>query len=384
MAFNYQPLLISNLRYGLELGLKPWLLPQDAFAEMKNASLSNGVLSKRQGYVPFGRLVHRDTDVAPNNVVKLDNFVKGDLPQVPARPGSVSITAEDTAEVVTDDGNGNLTGTLGATGEIDYEATGSPLTPTFAINFVQAPGDLTVTYDYFPDLPCMGIFNYTTAAGSQDLLAWTTKRLNKYNEVSGHFEDIAGADLFSGYDYEFFWLSNWLNKGFMTNGLDQIRYYDGLDLTPLVIDLDGDADNDLDSAYLIFPYKDRLVFLRTSEFGDLYPQRARWTTVGTYDQSDALYYVDAPTHEWIMGAVFVKNELVVFFERSVWILRYTGDSRLPFRWVRVASNEGLMSKMALIDFANEAIGLGPTHIFGSDGVEIYNLDDQHPPTWCWR
>lgn len=53
MSSSYKPFLIANFRTGLELDLEPWLLPQDAFKEMKNAYLDNGVITKRNGYTEF-------------------------------------------------------------------------------------------------------------------------------------------------------------------------------------------------------------------------------------------------------------------------------------------------------------------------------------------
>lgn len=376
MAFDYQPFLISNLRHGLELGIKPWLAPEDAFVELVNAYLQLGALYKRKGYVPFGRLAHQAIDEVIGTGDGAEKTFTDTLAHYPVRVNDISIT--DGVEIFTDaDGDGVLTGDQGGTGTIDYD------TGDFSVTFFTEPGnlvDILATYHWHPDLPCLGIFNYASSGGGQDLLAWTTKRVNKYNETTDRFDDISGADQFTGYDYEYFWFVNWLNKGFMTNSRDQIKYFDGLNLTDLVIDLSDppDAVNDLNTAYLIFPYKDRLIFLRTMEFGNLYPARARWTKVGKYDESEPLAYADAPTHEWIMGATFIRNELVVFFERSVWLLRYTGDSRLPFRWIRVSPNEGLMAKMGMIDFSNEAVGIGPTRLIATDGTEVYNLDDKIP------
>lgn len=522
----YEPFLIANMRHGLELGIKPWLAPSDAFSELVNAYLDHGVLYKRAGYVPFGQLGRNDleilglgsgnlipnpgfetgalepwvltetppadatvtveasgaceggyraavvvadpgvaetdlllgtgkfalvnavlyrlnfqgrSDTEESRMVKVrlsdgavtifedyaeifpsswgcmefsqvftaagilnpedcelqilwggmgavpfqvDGFSlevigwSGTLTEIPVIPGSVSFGAG--SEGFSDDGYGNLAGSEGGVGEINY-ATGEFWFECADPPEINAP--LTITYNREEVTnPCMGIFNYTNSGGAQDLLAFDTKRVLKYNESTDKFDDISGKDLFTGLDYEYFWMTNWLNKGFITNGRDQIRLFDGLELSLLNIDLSEPPDgaNDLNSAYLIFPFKDRLIFLRTSEFGSLYPQRARWTKVGKYDESDPLAYVDAPTHEWIIGAAFLRNELVVFFERSVWLLRYTGDSRLPFRWQRVATNEGLMAKMGLMDFANELVGIGPTQLFGTDGVETYDLDEKVP------
>lgn len=374
MSFDYQPFLISNLQHGLELGIKPWRAPNDAFVELTNAYLDHGVLYKRPGMTPFGRLVHKVTAEAYGTGAGSPGPYEHTLASVVGgiAPGRVTVTAG--AQSAQDNGQGGWTG---ASGTVNYT------TGACSITFGSSVGGgtaITATYSYYPNLPCMGIFNYSTSGGSQDLLAWTTQRVNKYDEATDKFEDIAGSDLFTGYDYEYFWLSNWLNKGFMTNGRDQIHVFDGLSITPLVIDLSEPPDglNDLDSAYLIFPYKDRLIFLRTTESGNLYPARARWTKVGKYDESDPLAFVDAPTDKWIIGAAFVKNELVVFFDRGVWLLRYTGDSRLPFRWVAVDRNEGLLAKMGIIDFANEVVGLGPTSLLGCDGVEVYDLDEKIP------
>jgi hypothetical protein len=175
-------------------------------------------------------------------------------------------------------------------------------------------------------------------------------------------------------------MANWVNRGFITNGKDQLQIYDGASVAPLVIDLSVPPDgvNNVNSAQLVFPYKDRIVLLRTVEDGTTYAQRARWSPVGKYTDWDPTAYVDAPTHEWIIGAAWIRNNLVVWFERSIWVLVYTGDVRLPFRWSRIASNEGLVSKMALMDFSDENLGMGPTHLVGTDGQETYNIDDRVP------
>jgi hypothetical protein len=375
MAFAYQPFLIANLAYGLELGLQPWLLPQDAFAELQNAYLSRGVLYKRQGYEAFGRLVHQAIDEVVGNGGGIQRTFYGTLGNFPVRPGETEFSDPGVETLIDPTGSGVLTGTEGGTGTINY-ATG-----VYHVVFGDPPaGDVLATYHWFPGLPCMGMWNYTGSSGDQDLLAFTTKRVNRFNVASQWFEDISGADTFTGDDNEFFWVANWLNRGFLTNGKDQLQIYDGATVAPLVIDLDVPADgvNNVNSVSLVFPFKDRLVLLRTVEDGATYAQRARWSPVGKYTDWEPTDYVDAPTHEWIMGAAWIRNDLIVWFERSIWALRYTGDVRLPLRWVRIAPNEGLTSKMALADFSDEILGMGPTRLVGTDGIETYNVDDRVP------
>lgn len=376
MAFAYQPFLIANIAHGLELGLQPWLLPTDAFAELQNAYLLRGVLYKRNGYEAFGRLVHQ----AIHEVLGVGNNTNktfaGTLAHFPLRISDIAIT--DGVEIFTDaDGDGVLTGAAGGTGTINY-GTGA-----YSVTFHTAPGaavNVLATYHWFPNLPCMGMWNFTNSSGGQDFLAFTTKRVNRFDVAAQRFKDISGVDVFTGDDNEFFWMANWLNRGFIVNGKNQLQIYDGASVAPLVIDLDVplDAVNNVNSCLLVFPYKDRIVLLRTVEDGATYAQRARWSPVGKYTDFEPTAYVDAPTHEWIMGAAWIRNNLVVWFERSIWALLYTGDVRLPFRWSRIASNEGLVSKMALADFSDENLGMGPTHLVGTDGQTTYNVDDRIP------
>jgi len=46
----YKPFLIAPMQTAKDIGMEPWLSPQDAFPEMVNARLNKGVLSKRLGY----------------------------------------------------------------------------------------------------------------------------------------------------------------------------------------------------------------------------------------------------------------------------------------------------------------------------------------------
>ncbi|MFH2074241.1 MAG: hypothetical protein ABIJ57_02665, partial [Pseudomonadota bacterium] len=46
---SYQPFPIANFRHGLELGVKPWLAPMEAFQTMKNAFIKDGMLQKTKG-----------------------------------------------------------------------------------------------------------------------------------------------------------------------------------------------------------------------------------------------------------------------------------------------------------------------------------------------
>lgn len=50
---EYKSFLISDMKTGLAIGKKPWLIPNDAWATMFNARLDKGVIKRRQGVVRF-------------------------------------------------------------------------------------------------------------------------------------------------------------------------------------------------------------------------------------------------------------------------------------------------------------------------------------------
>lgn len=56
---SYQPFLVADFKTGLFDAREPWLAPIDAFPELKNGQVFRGRLTKRQGYVEYGKLAER-------------------------------------------------------------------------------------------------------------------------------------------------------------------------------------------------------------------------------------------------------------------------------------------------------------------------------------
>ena len=228
---SYKPFLIANQRTGLELDLEPWLLPGDGYAQIDNAYLYQGVLTKRQGYTEFGRMVHNVDDELLATGDGSHKTYAGTLAHYPIRAGDLEI--ETVAEIFSDNGQGVLTGSLGGTGTITYTSG------VYSVTFKNNVGNnvkVYAEYNYYPGLPVMGLFNYITQAGSEQLIAFNTKRANVYSAVTGLFTDITGTDTWTGGATDYFWAHNWQNKMFIINGIDQVKYYNGTTILPLAID----------------------------------------------------------------------------------------------------------------------------------------------------
>ena len=364
---SFQPYLIADFRQGLLLDREPWLLPPQAFSRLKNAYLQNGVLKKRLGYQLWHKFPHavNDEEIGSSGAT---NYT-GTLAHKPIQPKSVSFT--DGTQTLTDDGNGNLTGD--GSGTIDYD------TGAYDITFNSSTsGDVTCDYQYYPGLPIMGIYNYYASTGSYQLLAFDTKRMARYDPLQDRLIDVCGADTWTGGESDYFWTEIALDKMYITNNVDRVMAWDGSSLTTPVFDIDGDSNNDVDCCLLMFYYKGHMVLLRTTENGTLHAQRARWSKANMPEDFTNDGYVDAPTLDWIMGADFIGEDLVVWFERSVWILKYTNDPDLPFRWEQVVSTDGCYSTFSVVPFSDEILALGPTTIYGTDGIDVYSIDKKIP------
>ena len=141
-------------------------------------------------------------------------------------------------------------------------------------------------------------------------------------------------------------------------------------------------------AQLIFPYYRRLVLLNTSETANgtdfnEYRQRMRWNKIdGTYqwlaDVGGQGSSLDAATNESIVSGGIVNGVLVVAFERSIWIVEYTGNSSVPFRWRKLKGDLEINSVFATFTTRDMVVFVGHGGIYGCNGVEVKKIDDKIP------
>ena len=228
----FAPYTLANLRAGQEQDVDAWLLPQDGFTALENWYLYHGRLTKRNGYALFGSMVHAVNAATLGTGDGNTKTFAGTLAYIPVR--TTDFTATDGVETFTDPfSTGILAGSIGGHGTINYT------TGVYSITFENAPSNdipVTATYNYFPGLPVMGAFNYSTAGGGQTQLVFNTRRMNRFDPVSGRWVDVTGYDVWTGTNSNFFWVQNWQNNAYICNNHDQLYVYDGTTLTPWVID----------------------------------------------------------------------------------------------------------------------------------------------------
>lgn len=171
------------------------------------------------------------------------------------------------------------------------------------------------------------------------------------------------------------------------SGQDGIRLYDGSTWANFNPAVNGSMV--LVGGLMLIAYKNRMVVLNTLESNNTaiaptrYEQRARWSQNGTAwnggigwrdDIPGRGGYVDAATNEAIVSAEFVKDNLIVYFERSTWQLVYTQNEVLPFTWLRINAELGAESTFSAVRFDDGLLAYGNVGVHTCNGVSVQRID----------
>lgn len=398
----YDRFMIAPLNSGLQRNVKPFAIPDEAFAELTNMYVFRGRLRKRFG----SRLMNPNVAAGPD-------------PLYPAATQQLYSRLRESIGVT--DGMGDLAptvilpNTIGAIGQMFsvgtqiftvYQPNGVMLnTGTGTGTFDTATATITITgatagatVYFYPALPVMGIATYDQLAVNDEYtIAFDTRFAYMY--TNGGWERIGSGGVapggWTGTDSQFFWWTNWRGT-FSTdrllfvsnyNAADGIQYWNGAIwaiLNPFTIT----AGNKIISGRIIVPFKGRLIILNTIETDGTHPNRCRYSQVGDPLQADAwkqapgMYgkggFVDAPTNEAIITAEFIKDRLIVYFERSTWELAYNGNQQLPFVWQQINTELGAESTFSVIPFDKVILGIGQTGVHACNGANTDRIDGNIP------
>ncbi len=406
---DYVPLAISYAKGGLVESEAAFNLTDDSFQTLENAYNFRGRIRRRQGFTQLGRL-RRTFTMQMLGSTDAGGAFSGNLKTLfsleansEIATGSITITIGAQTFVEADPPDGTLNDGGAGTGTINY-MTGDITIQTSPIIALAA---ITITFSYYPNLPVMGTRTLETQVINQELLVcFDTRYAYIYSILSNLFTQL-GTATWNGTNSQFFYTSNVLlpnaipsaaillfatNFNFTLVGTpDPIRYFDGtnwIDFSPFI---DSANTIHLLQARIIIQYRGRLVALHTVEgvnfAGQIeYPQRARWSQFGSPLPVNAWYsdiagrggFIDCPTSEQIVSADFVRDTLIVGFERSTWKLRYTGNEITPFVWERINKELGVESTFSTVAFDKGILAIGDKSINICDGNGVEPIDQNIP------
>jgi hypothetical protein len=410
--------MIGPIKDGLRKDLRPYAIPEDAFEVMTNAYQWRGRVVRRPGYSLVGNLANGTPVMGLRTRelfgLGLQELIAFDTTQAYHLSGGVFVVLPSVMPVTW---NGtdyqffyttNYAGGFWATNSVPgYNGWAVTLfaaaagTGTSATVNVTATGNTAVVGDsvYF--------LNIQGAAAANNLIFATVTAI----DVGGNPAVITvQATSFPKGINSF---TNGIATGFILDstqqvaGQDGIRYYAETAIGNTWVNYNPPIDtvNALMGALLIFPYRGYLVFLNTTEGNSPstptnFPNRARWTQYGTpYYSAPAPNFpstqtvdplaarddlfgrggaIDAPTSEAIISAAFIRDLLVVKFERSTWRLRFVNNAQNPFVWERVNIELGSSCTFSTIAFDKGAVDIGNRGINISDGNDTVRFDEKIP------
>ena len=396
---------------GLVQNRQQFILPDDAYPVLENAYLFREQLKRRQGLGLLGRLRRKFTasslgvsGATPWTFNIYATLVPPITPEANAQiePGSVQITIAP--DVLIDQGDGTLetSPVSGVSGIINY------LTGSVTITGAGAGVATTITFNYFPGLPVMGLRGRElNAINVEQTIAFDT--VYAYRYLGGWQEFIPGT-VWTGTDSEFFWSTNyWVGDGnakifWVTNFSgttgDPIRYTNGSAWINFAPQINASVDR-LTQCLAMLPFRGRLVTFNTLEGANLgasvaFPNRIRWAAIGTpFSDVSAIVttvnpnawrddirgqggFLDIPTSEAIVSVGFVRDNLVIYCERSTWQLRYTGRTIAPFQIEKVNSELGAESTFSAVQFDTSLVGIGDKGIVECDSYKSERIDIKIP------
>lgn len=428
---GYSPLKITGMSTGLVQSREEFLLPDDAYPTLQNAYVWRERIKRKRGYELLGRLQRKVTVTGNLTAAEINLIAALSLESTATIvAGSISIVGGTDGTTYTDpnkDGILLATGGTGVGGSINY-ATGA-LVITAGAN--QA---ITGTISYYPGLPVMGIriqelknsavdqtiffdqkyaYRYTLAAQSfEEFIPGTT--------WNAHNASVTGTDFFWSTNYwvsatvlpgtaiAFFGTTNnklfWVTNNTGSFGVpDPIRITDGSTWVDFVPPNFGqiDATTYLVQCLSFLPFRGRLVTFNTYEGpgpgitgATNYSNRIRWSTIGNPfipysvgppskgswrdDIRGQGGFLDIPTSEDIISVGFVRDNLVIYCERSTWQLRYNGRSIAPFQIERVNSELGGEGPFSAIQFDTSLVGIGDKGIVECDSFKSERIDIKIP------
>lgn len=283
-------------------------------------------------------------------------------------------------------------GTVGMSGSVTYATSVGTVTFNTAPPAAAADSDIWARWGYQENpLPIKGIKFYWLPDSTQQTVIMNSRRLAVLDNTTQQaiesgfptIKDVSGTDIFNTSSQNFFSVANYQNKLWMLNNDDRLTVYDGNTVFQPIISFTNatPATNELSTGKHVLLYRNRLVVFGPTESGTVKPQRARFSALNNpldwvSDTQGHGGFVDAPTNEWIVAYEFLRDEIVVLFQNSVWKLRWTGIDNSPFRWQKLGDTRRVDCPYATVGYQDFVTSVGGTGLLKCDGVNQERYDDK--------
>lgn len=232
----------------------------------------------------------------------------------------------------------------------------------------------------------MRIEQFFKTDGSEYLVFYTTAGTFKYNTTTGNFDDITGV-AFTGDADDLFSVDVGFDLIVACNDKDAVRKWTGTGTEAVLAGLtdvqflDGTAPIVVTTAACIRYFKNFLVLLNVTENGTRKPSRVRWSRLGlpenwknTAAGAGQAGAADVGDVDWCLTAERLGDTLVIYKERSIWLMTYIGPPTImSFR--EKVGGVGLVGPMAVGNLGDEHMVVAQDDIYFFNGETIESVGD---------
>jgi hypothetical protein len=434
--------LIAPINSGLQTDLRPWLIAEDAWSTLNNMYTFRGRIRKRFGSEYMGLPTGSSPQALSSRFSVMvgttngSGNISGTAPGIPNGLNSIGQMFSIDDAIFTVYQTGTPASMLRNDGVL-ATATFDTTSGAFVINGATA----TTPVYFYPALPVMGLCNYELGpVNDQPSIGFDTKFA--YIFASNYWQQLIDSSsvtpIFHGGNTNFFWTTNWegnipgqtaliVSNYYVVNpnGIGAATddpiwwYYNARGTTSWVSGTGAHAfyfapaggapqtGPFVKSALIILPFKGRLILLNTIENDGTTPpgnntqyvNRCRFSIAGSPFIQNSWYepnqtdnagtagglsryggagFIDASTEERIVSAEFIKDRLIVYFERSTWELAYTGNQIQPFQWNKINTELGSESTFSTVPFDKVVLTIGNTGVHACSGANVERIDNLIP------
>lgn len=196
----------------------------------------------------------------------------------------------------------------------------------------------------------------------------------KMDDLDGTWDDITGAlTITSGNHCDF---ENWLNQIFVTNGQDPPFTWTGSGNGAAIT-----VPASLTKAKFVKQFNNYLFLANVVVGGTSHPSRIYWSDLNTVSSWTATSFIDIAKNngQAITGIKVLSDRLVVFKERSIYNVFFTGNADIPFTLPgggKSNSPVGCVAPFTIQEVENGLVFLSFDGFYYYDGNNSFKLSDK--------
>jgi hypothetical protein len=213
----------------------------------------------------------------------------------------------------------------------------------------------------------------TSGTQTRELVAVTNAKFFKMDDLDGDFDEITGTLTITAQNHCDF--ENFLNEVYVTNGTDPPFLYNGTSAAQM------NVPSGLTDAKYVKQYNNYLFLANVIVSGTSHQSRIYWSNIKDTDTWTATDFIDVAKNDGqqITGLRVLSDRLVIFKERSIYNLFFTGDADIPFILPgggKSNSAVGCVAPFSIQEVENGLVFLSVDGFYYYDGNNSFKISDK--------